>query len=82
MQVPGFTSYFLSYEYLSRSWASADGSVSSAAVLAAGGFAGAFSWVLTYPIDVVKSRLQVGVGGVVLSPTQAGPAKKGGVSIA
>lgn len=63
--VPGFSSYFLSYEYLSRMWASADGSVSPAAVLAAGGFAGAFSWVITYPIDVVKSRLQVdGVGGV------------------
>ncbi|KAG0718752.1 Mitochondrial basic amino acids transporter [Chionoecetes opilio] len=63
--VPGFATYFLSYEYLTRMWASADGSVSPAAVLAGGGFAGAFSWVCTYPIDVVKSRLQAdGIGGV------------------
>lgn len=63
--VPGFSSYFLSYEYLSRSWASDDGSVSPAVVLAAGGFAGALSWLVTYPIDMVKSRLQAdGVGGV------------------
>lgn len=63
--VPGFASYFLSYEYLSRSWASADGSVSPAAVLGAGGFAGALSWVVTYPIDMIKSRLQAdGIGGV------------------
>ena len=28
-------------------------------MMLAGGMAGMFSWLLTYPIDVVKSRLQV-----------------------
>lgn len=56
--VPGFASYFLTYEYLTRALASKDGSVSPAAVLFAGGSAGAASWVFTYPIDVIKSRLQ------------------------
>ncbi|XP_045605309.1 mitochondrial basic amino acids transporter [Procambarus clarkii] len=63
--VPGFSSYFVTYEYLSRSCAASDGSIPALAVLGAGGFAGAASWVLTYPIDVVKSRLQAdGIGGV------------------
>jgi hypothetical protein len=33
----------------------------------AGGCAGALAWMSIYPIDVVKSRMQVGVGGVVCS---------------
>jgi hypothetical protein len=34
-------------------------------MLLAGGFSGTLSWVLTYPIDVVKSRLQIdGMDGV------------------
>ena len=33
--------------------------------LMAGGMAGVFSWLFTFPIDVIKSRLQAdGVGGV------------------
>lgn len=52
--VPGFSLYFVSYEYLMR--LKRDPGI--AYTLFSGGTAGAFSWVLTIPIDVVKSRLQ------------------------
>lgn len=52
--VPGFASYFVSYEYLIR--LKADPGI--AYTLFAGGTAGALSWVAGIPIDVVKSRLQ------------------------
>jgi len=32
--------------------------ISTIHMMAAGGFAGVFSWLLTYPIDFLKSRLQ------------------------
>lgn len=55
-EIPGFSSYFVTYELLTRNENNAP--VSTARMLFAGGFAGTVSWVLTYPIDVVKSRLQ------------------------
>ncbi|XP_069946856.1 mitochondrial basic amino acids transporter isoform X2 [Cherax quadricarinatus] len=81
--VPGIASYFLIYEYLTRSWASSDNSISPLAVLAGGGFAGALSWVVSYPMDVVKSRLQAdGVGGInkykgIMHCTKASIAEEG-----
>jgi hypothetical protein len=67
-EVPGFGVYFFAYEFMTRS-AGDNGEpgppVSTFHMLLAGGFSGTLSWVLTYPIDVVKSRLQVdGMGGV------------------
>lgn len=67
-EVPGFGIYFFAYEFMTRS-AADDGEprppVSTVHMLLAGGFSGTLSWVLTYPIDVIKSRLQVdGIGGV------------------
>jgi hypothetical protein len=67
-EVPGFGIYFVAYEFMTRS-AGDHGEprpqVSTFHMLLAGGFSGTLSWVLTYPIDVVKSRLQVdGMGGV------------------
>lgn len=49
---PALAIYFTSYEYLTRR----DQSMTT--VFAAGGAAGCLSWILLYPIDVVKSRLQ------------------------
>lgn len=53
--------YFLSYEWLSRKMnaESLSGAAGAAAVLTAGGMAGTASWFVSYPIDVIKSRLQV-----------------------
>lgn len=49
---PAFAIYFTSYEAMTR------GDQSVMKVFTAGGVAGTLSWVLLYPIDVVKSRLQ------------------------
>ncbi|CAH2076202.1 unnamed protein product, partial [Iphiclides podalirius] len=54
---PAFAVYFASYEAMTR------GNQSAARVFVAGGLAGALSWVLLYPIDVVKSRLQGDTAG-------------------
>ncbi|XP_059471368.1 mitochondrial basic amino acids transporter [Neocloeon triangulifer] len=58
--VPGFSTYFLSYEAIARAMAGDDGShtLGTAAILFAGGTAGCISWVACYPFDVIKSRLQ------------------------
>jgi len=65
-EAPGFGTYFLSYELLSRSFSQgSDGGTLS--ILLAGGLSGIASWVLTYPIDVVKSRLQADCAGVYRS---------------
>jgi hypothetical protein len=62
-EVPGFGTYFLAYELMTRP--AGPGPVSTFHMLLAGGLSGTLSWVVTYPIDVVKSRLQVdGMGGV------------------
>jgi hypothetical protein len=66
-EVPGFGSYFFAYEFMTRSTGENGESgfpVGTVHMLLAGGFSGTLSWVLTYPIDVVKTRLQVdGKGG-------------------
>lgn len=52
--VPGFSLYFVSYEFLMRM--KNDPGISY--TLFAGGMAGACSWMFTIPIDVIKTRLQ------------------------
>ncbi|XP_016964329.1 mitochondrial basic amino acids transporter isoform X1 [Drosophila biarmipes] len=52
--VPGFASYFVSYEYLMRQVETA----SIPYTLMAGGCAGMCSWLACYPIDVVKTHMQ------------------------
>lgn len=69
-EIPGFSSYFVTYEILTRNENNVP--VSTIHMLFAGGFAGTVSWVMTYPVDVIKSRLQ--------SDGMQGPAKyKGAV---
>lgn len=52
--VPGFSSYFLFYELMTRSTPHP----SAVHTLMAGGMAGTLSWVVTFPIDIIKSQLQ------------------------
>ncbi|GAB0089108.1 mitochondrial basic amino acids transporter [Sergentomyia squamirostris] len=52
--IPGFSSYFVSYEIMTR----INSNPSAFHTLMAGGLAGIFSWICTFPIDVVKSRIQ------------------------
>ncbi|XP_037959327.1 mitochondrial basic amino acids transporter isoform X2 [Teleopsis dalmanni] len=57
--VPGFAGYFVSYEYLMG----LPSSPNAFHCLLAGGFAGMFSWLVCYPIDVVKTCIQADGGG-------------------
>ncbi|XP_063595922.1 mitochondrial basic amino acids transporter-like [Penaeus indicus] len=81
--VPAFGTYFLTYESLSRLYVGDDGLPSAPAVLMAGGMAGVASWMITYPIDVVKTRLQCdGIGGInkykgILDCVKVGIAEEG-----
>lgn len=52
--IPGYSLYFVSYEYVIR--AKSDPGLLYTSF--AGGMAGIFSWLFTFPIDVIKSRLQ------------------------
>ncbi|XP_058809483.1 mitochondrial basic amino acids transporter [Phymastichus coffea] len=56
-EAPSLGVYFATYEALTHS----DTPISTCHMLVAGGLAGTASWVMSYPIDVVKSRLQADV---------------------
>lgn len=55
-EIPSFGLYFLTYEALMRNLDNKP--VPTIYILLAGGLAGTCSWVTTYPIDVIKSRIQ------------------------
>ncbi|NWV35022.1 S2548 protein, partial [Grantiella picta] len=57
--VPGYCAYFIPYAWFCD-WITSDGSISPNAfsIWMAGGVAGAVSWAVSTPMDVVKSRLQ------------------------
>ncbi|KAF2356049.1 Mitochondrial substrate/solute carrier [Trinorchestia longiramus] len=59
-EIPGFGTYFLSYEWMARKLSGNDSGSGAGplSVLIAGGVAGAASWLANYPIDVIKSRIQ------------------------
>ncbi|XP_030070707.1 mitochondrial basic amino acids transporter-like isoform X1 [Microcaecilia unicolor] len=65
-ETPSFGFYFLTYDYLTRYLGcEPDDSYVIPKLLLAGGTSGIVSWLSTYPMDVVKSRLQAdGIGGV------------------
>ncbi|XP_012254046.2 mitochondrial basic amino acids transporter [Athalia rosae] len=60
-EAPGFGIYFLTYEALTRS--NSPTPISTFQMLMAGGLAGTASWIISYPMDVIKSRLQAEVTG-------------------
>lgn len=53
---PSYGVYFVTYEMLTKM--SSKQPISTFHMLLAGGFAGTASWVISYPIDVIKSRIQ------------------------
>ncbi|CAL8313797.1 unnamed protein product [Lota lota] len=65
-ETPGFGVYFLTYDVLTRAiGCEPDAPYMIPKLLFAGGMSGIASWLSTYPVDVIKSRLQAdGVGGV------------------
>ncbi|CAG0881257.1 unnamed protein product [Darwinula stevensoni] len=57
--VPGFAYYFASYEMFCKLLSSTPGEMLPHwKLLVAGGLSGMVSWIGTYPLDVVKSRIQ------------------------
>uniref|UniRef100_A0A0B8RS91 Mitochondrial basic amino acids transporter n=1 Tax=Philothamnus irregularis TaxID=1899461 RepID=A0A0B8RS91_9SAUR len=66
-ETPSFGFYFLTYDCLTRYLGcEAEDNYIVPKLLLAGGMSGIVSWLSTYPVDVIKSRLQAdGVGGVV-----------------
>lgn len=66
-ETPSFGVYFLSYDALTRALGCAPGDrLLVAKLLLAGGTSGILSWLSTYPLDVIKSRLQAdGLRGTV-----------------
>ncbi|XP_075995999.1 mitochondrial basic amino acids transporter-like [Genypterus blacodes] len=65
-ETPGFGVYFLAYDVLTRHiGCEPNEPYLIPKLLFAGGMSGIASWLSTYPVDVIKSRLQAdGVGGV------------------
>jgi solute carrier family 25 carnitine/acylcarnitine transporter 20/29 len=59
-EIPAFSTYFVSYKYFCDQFSPTDPQLETSllAMLFAGGLAGVSSWVVTYPIDFVKSRIQ------------------------
>lgn len=55
---PGSAAYFATYEYIKRRLSPESGELSLWAVSFAGGAAGVSMWLLVFPVDTVKSRLQ------------------------
>lgn len=55
---PAFGVYFAGYEYLTEKVTDPKGNVNTLNLLLVGGLAGVWSWVVIYPLDVIKSRLQ------------------------
>lgn len=56
---PSHGLYFASYEWMKSSMERSWGLGAQSSSFWAGGFAGALSWAVTYPFDVVKSIQQV-----------------------
>jgi len=57
----GYGFYFATYEVLTRT-SSNEAPVGTPTMLLAGGISGTVSWVMTYPLDVVKTRYQADSG--------------------
>ncbi|XP_066591272.1 mitochondrial basic amino acids transporter-like [Prorops nasuta] len=63
-EAPSYGIYFYTYEALIRS----SEPVSTFRMLLAGGLAGAASWTISYPLDVIKSRIQAASKGQYSGP--------------
>ncbi len=62
-ETPSFGVYFAAYEYMCRPFQSETADTPTIVFLLAGGFAGMVSWLCTYPVDVIKSRIQADMHG-------------------
>jgi solute carrier family 25 carnitine/acylcarnitine transporter 20/29 len=56
--VPAVSAYFVSFELACNSFSACRDNLAIFNLLVAGGVAGCVSWIVTYPIDVIKTRYQ------------------------
>lgn len=62
-EIPAFASYFSTYHYLKENnWS----------ILNSGGIAGMVCWIITYPLDVIKTRVQSGKAQNIMSAFKQG----------
>ncbi|XP_020278291.1 mitochondrial basic amino acids transporter-like [Pseudomyrmex gracilis] len=59
---PSYGVYFVTYEMLTKT-SSSKQPISTVHMLFAGGLAGSASWMISYPVDVIKSRIQAESSG-------------------
>lgn len=57
-ETPSYGVYFASFEWLRRSFETEDASIGNLKLMLAGGLSGIAAWISTYPMDVIKTRLQ------------------------
>jgi len=57
-ETPSYGTYFGVYEFLCRSFKTPSGEVPGSVLLVSGGVAGVVAWSVTYPFDVLKTRVQ------------------------
>ena len=68
-ETPSYGSYFVTFEYLCKRLTpeeagGEEGEASTLVMMLAGGMAGIAAWIVTYPFDVLKSRIQAdGISG-------------------
>lgn len=65
-ETPSYGVYFASFEGFRRWWTTEEneGHLDNARLMLAGGFSGIIAWMSTYPVDVIKTRIQaLPIGG-------------------
>ena len=65
-EVPAFMAYFATWDYLCRKIddGTSKHKIALPYLMLAGGISGISAWVISYPVDVVKTRVQIdGIGG-------------------
>ncbi|ODQ64399.1 mitochondrial carrier [Nadsonia fulvescens var. elongata DSM 6958] len=78
---PGSALYFATYEYIKRELTKGDdsGKMSLGAISFAGGMAGLAMWIPVFPIDTIKSNLQMASGNTSISSITKAIYRKGGI---
>ena len=81
-EIPSYAAYFWGYEVLKilfiqfesqyKLFGTQGNDLNAFYLLTAGGFAGVLSWLVSYPQDVIKTRLQIQNAPTVVTPMQPG----------